>query len=60
MPERDPRVDPRPGDKVRDCVVCRRYDLTLTYHDAQGNLESCSLESWRKWGKDAEVIHAAD
>ena len=69
MAARDPRVDPKLGDVLRkdgrDRTVqkCVSYgpfrDVDIHYYCDR---HSCSifLRNWRKWAKDAEVLHAAD
>lgn len=67
MAERDPRRDPMPGDvvgrrQVVSVVGCEfttnpvRVDWVVTC----SNWGSCSLASWRKWARNAEVIYVAD
>lgn len=65
MPERDPRLEPRKGDRLRqpnsesyrevlgvsDMVHFQVSSTTLMYH--------AGMASWRKWAKNAEVIHRA-
>lgn len=64
--ERDPRVDPRPGDEIR-CVHIRRRVLGIwrgsgdVWFQTRGfgirrRPTSQSLGLWRKWAATAEVI----
>ena len=64
MSERDPRVDPRPGDVVchsdrrRRAVSHVEYDLVSGEHfDARGfSLFDCWITTWRDWARGGEVI----
>jgi hypothetical protein len=76
MFERDPRVDPRPGDEVGGpavkalvlsvSMVASGIDLVMftacgAGYNYRPEHSSCrSLEDWQKFAKNAEVIHAAD
>jgi len=70
---RDPRVDPRKGDELRGGkshrYVGRIYEngeIGFTYwpnsSSGNGTGNDCvtSIETWRKWAADAEVIHRAE
>ncbi len=69
MTQRDPRVDPRPGDELfkdgkERVVVGRRercgaawFDI---YYDGADRRYRCTDYTWRKWAKDAEVLHVAE
>lgn len=71
MTERDPRVNPKPGDVLRDGVhrisvttVDRQIRYTLTRSNGYGINAipmHCHMakKSWREWAKNAEVIDAA-
>ncbi len=66
MPEpRDPRVDPMPGDKLRKGKTVRTVGEQIFVHSSEvrffvGNTVCWhSRESWRKWAKNAEVLHIA-
>ncbi len=80
MPEpRDPRVDPMPGDRLRDehqyrTVTGRGYRhphsiemprsikefVRFKFSMSMGSAYSFSgISGWRKWAKNAEVLHIA-
>lgn len=69
MSERDPRVDPKPGDvliygpqwqRTRSEVIATT--LTGVAHAIDGSDHSIgvSLKKWREWMRGAEVIHRAE
>lgn len=67
MSERDPRVNPRPGDVVlgKDAasVVSCIKSTSKRVHYQIGPLRAVNtmpITEWRRWAKDAEVIHKAD
>lgn len=62
--ERDPRIDPRPGDRLRKDGSTREVIKHLLIYGqpfviwtgtakARGR---CNPDSWRAWAKSAEVI----
>lgn len=67
MPERNPRLDPRPGDVVagrgKNLGARRVNYVTLTgrvYYDVEGSLSSqkyCDRETWQKWTRGGRVLH---
>lgn len=73
--ERDPRVDPRPGDVLiwqgsqRTCLdIWRGYDDYGPYVIVRSKFDSrlahsvrtSELSSWRKWAKDAKILQRGD
>lgn len=66
--DRDPRTDPRPGDVLRTSrderivnAVTKTYVEVHTKRIYQGaNWLYPSLGQFRKWAKNAEVIHRAE
>ena len=67
--ERDPRVNPKPGDvlvygpqwqRTKSKVIATT--LTGVAHVVDGCSDSIGvpIHKWRAWMKDAEVIHAAE
>ncbi len=65
MSERDPRVDPRPDDILTKAsgarVIVMAWAGGVKYR-ALGAVDETwtTLDEWRKWAKNAEVIHAAE
>lgn len=65
--ERDPRVDPRPGDvlcKQEKRLMFSRWvkcvlGCEILYSDIAGQACAASSRGWRKWASNAEVIHVA-
>lgn len=68
-PMRDPRVEPRVGDKLADRFSEHQTHYTVTSTDGEvlaqcvcakcGEWEDCwSLEDWPKRFRDATIIHA--
>lgn len=65
MSERDPRVDPRPGDKVGDRHVVSRcsYERSqdgIGYRTPEGFRWTTPLSRWQTWAKNLEVLKHAD
>jgi len=65
MPDRDPRIDPRAGDILRDGLVQRTVVLEpagtghfMTYRQkGHGNVQHrIVVERWRQWAVSAEVV----
>lgn len=72
---RDPRVDPRVGDRVRQPAPTRpavgfvrevrrihaapAVLTILYYHEYFDRVAVCSLTAWRNWAKNAEVLRCA-
>ncbi len=64
---RDPRLDPRPGDVLiygpqwqRERVEVLSVSDGVIYRYSTWRYTSATLEQWREYMVDAEVIHAAD
>lgn len=65
--ERDPRVDPMPGD-VLDTVEQRREVVCCPPRMVQfvcpscgpGDIHTIYASTWRKWARNAEVIQRGD
>lgn len=64
MTERDPRVDPRPGDVLRDTF---RADSTVVHVSGSiitrvkdGARTNVGLQYWRAWYRDATIIRRAE
>lgn len=73
--ERDPRVDPMPGDVLRglnfgrnetrrvSCVInseCSMTDYaTVMFYRGPTASSAVSRDNWRKWAKNAEVVRVA-
>lgn len=63
--ERDPRVDPQPGDKIfrvtdgtgfrRSRQVVARVDNDITYLTQDGKKRTCWISTWMEWGTHADV-----
>ena len=64
MSERDPRVDPKVGEQLKVPQVDYRtvvgVDNGRIKWKSPWNESTCSLTTWRKWARNAEVIHAAE
>jgi hypothetical protein len=65
--KRDPRIDPKPGDEVGRrqvlsvvCEVGTGHVLCVEWVVSSAEWGSCSLRSWRRWAKNAEVIYVAE
>jgi hypothetical protein len=63
MRERDPRIDPMPGDVVlRADVNPRPFHVLKVEDDIVGRFGNgtrgslCGLPYWRKWAANAEII----
>lgn len=67
--ERDPRVDPKVGDEIGRFETFRLVaaiapDGRVRFNYRQGGLWlnstlTVTVDQWREWAKDAEVIHAS-
>lgn len=67
--ERDPRKDPRPGDIIKDGQDVKRVDavsprkqggFVVSYSGSfSGNGCVCGLSSWRRYYRNADVLHVA-
>ena len=68
--DRDPRVDPRPGDVVRKGRITRfvteGYRGRIVYAKrvsevprASGSF-SCWITTWQDWARNATVLHVAE
>lgn len=60
--ERDPRIDPRPGDVLtkgdrRRVVILAHAEWSWVSYGAgaSGRTLSCDLRSWREWARKATV-----
>jgi len=75
MSDRDPRTNPKAGDVLRGPKTVRKCNWILDYEHlsftswslqayqkpgCQGTVYGVPVEAWRKWAKNAEVIHAAE
>ncbi len=65
MSERDPRVDPRTGDKLRSGSGRRLTVADIDQNSVRvlffgGSTVSWPWPEWRKWAATAEVIHRAE
>lgn len=73
MADRDPRVDPQPGDVVtginggrleRRTVIERIPNFVLYTRGRSGGAKWVTsihnLVEWKEWSRKADVIHAAD
>lgn len=63
--KRDPRVDPKPGDVLRNHSTVRTVTSSanrwVTYYGPDREFElASSIYFWQKWAAEAEVIHAAE
>jgi hypothetical protein len=72
---RDPRIDPRPGDVLEKKYQGQYFESRgyhqrrvvriagrLEYSQAgwmEGSTRLCDFSTWRRWAKNAEVIHHA-
>lgn len=69
MSERDPRVDPRPGDVLRRVIGFSNYERrvvccgmsggtpTVTFLSRTGKRHTTIwLTDWRKWAANAEIV----
>ncbi len=61
MTERDPRIDPKPGDllesargQARQVVYVTMCDQVV-YDPPRGPQRLCDLKTWRRWAKGATV-----
>lgn len=72
MSERDPRIDPQPGDRLRRGTRPTMGDIReVTHRTNQGGVSGKTdhpiythfhfrtLDNWRSWAKDAEVLPPA-
>jgi hypothetical protein len=57
MSERDPRVDPRPGDVLRGGGLRREV---IDLGDVYGAPYQEWLAKWREWAANAEVVKRGD
>ena len=62
-PTRDPRTDPRPGDVIARAgrprtVVYRSQWGTVIYDTRKQSQLRCTLATWKKWARGAEVTRA--
>lgn len=62
---RDPRVDPKATDMVKDREVCEVFCGLVVFRIKlkTGKLSSrryVGMETWRHWAIDKEVLHVAD
>lgn len=64
---RDPRVDPRPGDRViygpqwqSEPVDVTEVGSETIWGKINGHPVLYSRKEWEKWMKDAEVLRVAD
>lgn len=62
---RDPRTDPKPGDVVRngltrDVSFSGARTVAWRYLENPGFVSTSTHKTWRKWAKNAEVLHHAD
>lgn len=65
MAERDPRVDPRPGDRLLRTLlreVVERKPKTVVYRHIGLGGDHCrmSLAAWQRWARTATIIHTED
>jgi hypothetical protein len=66
MAERDPRVDPRPGDVLTRGgdeveVLYFRYLLGIAkWRTRGGKSMRCSAIAWRKWAANATVVRRGE
>lgn len=68
MSERDPRVDPKPGDVVifgpqwqRERYEVMVRDAGVKYLMGDSRLgHHCSLRDWRQWSANAEIVKRGD
>jgi hypothetical protein len=67
--KRDPRIDPKPGDivifgpqwQLEQYKVLKNSGVDVRYQMiTSGAMQLCSLNQWRRWAENAEVIHASD
>ncbi len=66
--ERDPRYDPKPGDKIVKLTgantrisrtVVKRADNDITYLDRVGKQKTCWLGTWMDWAREGDIERAA-
>lgn len=62
---RDPRIDPRRGDKLATAFRTRtvtdtrrnhRGEILVDFVPGKGLPSWCRIESWRQWARNAEVL----
>lgn len=66
--KRDPRIDPKAGDVLEKMGkrllfvrrVRRIYGVEVYYQDGNQQVCVCFLKAWRRWAKNAEVIHVGE
>jgi hypothetical protein len=66
-PERDPRVDPKPGDVllIGPQWQSERYEVIssmcgVVCYILGDSRQACLLREWREWAKGAQVIRKAE
>lgn len=63
MADRDPRVDPKAGDRIAKGKLTRRVTEVqrseIWYLNRNDGLNKCWISTWREWARKAEVLHAA-
>jgi len=61
--QRDPRIDPLPGDVVRVRCTATVFRLDedgdIWTESERGEIDIWNIEDWRKWAASAEVITVA-
>lgn len=61
--ERDPRVDPRPGDAAENdrllVTVISRNGYDLICRTSRGDTTPLFLWTWQSWARNATVEHKA-
>lgn len=70
---RDPRIDPRKGERLyqeqpqrpgdKECMrvrVALSLDDWVTWFDQDGNETFEDIDTWRRWAKGATVLHVAE
>lgn len=67
--QRDPRKNPKVGDvlsskglqrQVSEVVCEATGDIRIIWARSMSKWGSTYLYAWRKWARDAEVLHVAD
>lgn len=60
MPDRNPRLDPRPGDVLRRDYQLRRVvslrGVWVKYATENGKQYNDAINPWRSWAAKAEVV----
>lgn len=67
--KRDPRIDPRKGDSIRQVSAERVMERTVAVRlgdslgyvrRPDGPVVACTLKQWRSWATNARILKASE